>query len=482
MRIPIVTIIGKPNVGKSMFFNRVAGSRLAITTEEAGTTRDRIFFRVEDREMDFFIVDTGGLEFELNKNSDLENNIQKQTRIAIDESDLIIFMVNGKEELTADDLKAAELLRKNSGNKDVILTVNKCDNPVPYSELAGFFKLGIGQPYQISALHDHGIDALLEEIKKLLKKRHFITKDDERYSEIMKSEEGDLKIALVGRTNVGKSSMINAMLNQEKLIVSDIPGTTRDSIDTIIRHDGKDYVFTDTAGMRRKGKIGTGIEHFSVLRTIASIEKSDVALLVLDSSQHISHQDQQIASVILEAQKGLIVLANKWDMKRKHDGEEETDEEKRKASFIRHLQYKFPFLSWAPMIFTSTVTKKNLSLIFEQVEIVVEERKKRISTAKLNSFVSNTVEKHKPTGTKNINPKIFYATQIDINPPRFVFFVNKKKYFHFSYIRYLENRLREEFGFIGTPVGISFQEKEERYHGKPKPRVSKSVKMKRKRG
>jgi len=471
MKIPIVTIIGKPNVGKSMLFNRVVGSRLAITTEEAGTTRDRIFFKVVHPEIDFFLVDTGGLEFEVRNDSDLEGNIQKQTRIAIEESDLVLFMVNNKEELTSDDLKAAELLRKTTNHKSIILIVNKCDKPIDKNELADMYKLGIGAPFPVSALHGVGIDTLVKEIIETLKARHFITKKDKLYKESVNFDESHLNIALVGKTNVGKSSIINALLNQDKLIVSDIPGTTRDSIDSLIRHQGKDYNFIDTAGMRRRGKVGTGIEHFSVLRTISSIERCDVALLVLDSTTSIAHQDQQIANTILKAEKGLIVIANKWDVKPPDsiDKSHKPDyEDKRKTSYIHHLQNKFPFLSWAPVIFTSAVTKRNLSLIFDQVEIVAQERQKRVTTAKLNSFVAQITEKHKPTGTKNVSPKIFYATQVDVNPPKFMFFVNKKKYFHFSYIRYLENRLRESFGFTGTCVSIGFQEKEKRYSGKKK--------------
>lgn len=462
MKIPIVSIIGKPNVGKSTFFNRLVGSRIAITTDIAGTTRDRIFHKVQHPEMDFFLVDTGGLEFEKVANQDIEGDMQKQARIAIEESDLIIFMVNSKEEFSSDDYKAAEILRKTSNKKPVLLVANKCDRPLTSAELAHMFQLGLSEAIPISALHNTGIDGLMTQILKQLKDRHFLTKGDEQYKQAMDEEEKRLNIALVGKPNVGKSSIINALLNQDKLIVSDVAGTTRDSTDSIVKYEGKEYNFIDTAGLKRSGKVGRGIDKFSVLRTLSSIDRCDVALLVIDSSQSISHQDQQIANTILNSYKGLVILANKFDIK-----EEDEEDEKKRAKLLRQLQHKFPFLHWAPVIFTSAVTKKNLSKVFEQVEMIAEERKKRISTAKFNHFIENAIEQHQPTGTKRIAPKVFYATQAGINPPEFVFFVNKKKYFHFSYLRYLENRIREAFGYLGTPIKIDYKEKEQRF-GKKK--------------
>lgn len=451
MKIPIVTIVGKPNVGKSTFFNRMVGARKAIISDVAGTTRDRIFEKVEHSELDFFLVDTGGLEFGKTKNT-IEDDMQSQAKIAIGDSDLILFMVAGKEPLTKEDFRAAELLRKKAGQKPLQLVVTKCDNPLDQSELAELYSLGLGEPMAISAIHNTGVDQLVKEIIKRLKERHFLTKNTKEYREVAKFDKSHLNVALTGKPNVGKSSIINALLNQEKLIVSDIPGTTRDATDSVVKHKGREYNFIDTAGLRRRGKIEKGIEKYSVLRTFSAIERCDVALLVIDSSKPITHQDQTIATGILNAHKGLIIVANKWD--KTEDSQKE---------FTLKLRRKFSFLPWAPVVFTSAITKKNLGKIFEQLQVIEKEREKRITTSKLNHYIERVVENHKPTGTKSIRPKIFYVTQADTKPPHFVFFVNKKKYFHFSYLRYLENKLREEFGFTGTPIVMEYQEKEARF-------------------
>jgi GTP-binding protein len=457
MKTPIVTIVGRPNVGKSTLFNKISGSRIAITADEAGTTRDKILHKVVHPEIDFFLVDTGGLEFGKGETS-IENDMQAQARISIEEADLILFIVEGRITPIGEDYKAAELLRKKAGKKPVFLVANKCDRPLSESELADLYRLGIGDPFQVSALHRTGLDTLLGQITKELKGLHFVTKKDPQYKKDIKLEEKHRNIAMVGKPNVGKSSLINALLNKEKLIVSATAGTTRDSTDSLVKFKEKDYNFIDTAGLKRPGKTKLGIEKFSALRSIASIERSDVAMLVIDSSQPISHQDQQIASYILDAGKGLVILANKWDIK----GEEEQKEEERRASYIAHLKRKFPFLSWAPVIFTSAITKKNLHHIFEQVEIILQERLKRISTAKLNNFTQELIQKHAPTGKGRVRPKIYYITQAEVSPPHFIVFVNKKSAFHFSYVRYLENRIREKFYFTGTPIIVGYKEKEGR--------------------
>jgi GTPase len=454
MKTPIITIVGRPNVGKSTLFNKIIGSRVAITAEEAGTTRDRLFHKVVHPVIDYYLVDTGGLEFGKAEGT-IENDMQTQSRIAMEEGDLILFVVDSKEGIQSQDYQAAELLRRHV-KKPVFLVVNKCDDFLDETRLAEFYELGLGQPHQVSAMHKIGIDILVDEIILSLKERHFVTKKDKAYAKMLKLEGGHIQVAVVGKPNVGKSSMINAILNKEKLIVSEIPGTTRDSTDSLVKHKGKEYNFIDTAGLKRPGKTDRGIEKFSALRSMASIERCDIALLVLDASLPISHQDQAIASYITEAGKGLIVLANKWDIKPE---ESTATEEERRNIYVSRLKRRFPFLSWAPVVFTSAVTKKNLPMVFEQLDQISQERKKRITTAQLNAFLQQLVHDHAPTGKGRVRPKIYYITQPETEPPLFIVFVNKEASFHFSYIRYMENRLREKFGFTGTAIRIEYRER-----------------------
>ena len=456
MKTPIITIVGRPNVGKSTLFNKIIGSRIAITAEEAGTTRDRLFHKVTHPVMDFYLVDTGGLEFGKDLGT-IEDDMQTQSRIAMEEGDLVLFLVDSRDGIMSQDYLAAELLRRKV-KKPVFLVINKCDLPLDEIQLADYYALGLGQPHQISAMHKTGLDRLMAQIILSLKERHFISKDDKAYKRMLKEEGAHIQVAVVGKPNVGKSSLINAILNKEKLIVSAIPGTTRDSTDSLIKHKTKEYNFIDTAGLKRPGKTDRGIEKFSALRSMASIERCDIALLVLDSSLPISHQDQAIASYITEAGKGLIVLANKWDIK----SEDAPVEEERRNIYVSRLKRRFPFLSWAPVIFTSAITKKNLPAVFEQIELSAQERKKRISTGELNSFLDQLVHDHAPTGKGQLRPKIYYITQAETQPPLFLAFVNKESAFHFSYVRYMENRLREKFGFVGTAIRIEYREKPRR--------------------
>ncbi len=467
MKTPIITIVGRPNVGKSTLFNKIIGARVAITAAESGTTRDRLFHKVIHPAIDFFLVDTGGLEFGKGENT-IEDDMQAQSRIAMEEGDLVLFMVDGKTGVHGQDYKAAELLRK-TVKKPVFLVVNKCDQYLDEAQLAEFYALGLGQPHQVSAMHKAGIDMLVDNVILSLKEQHFITKDDKRYSKMMKWEDTHTQVALVGKPNVGKSSLINALLNKNKLIVSEIPGTTRDSTDSLIKHKEKEYNFIDTAGLKRPGKTDRGIEKFSALRSMASIERCDIALLVLDSSIPSSHQDQAIASYIVEAGKGLVILVNKWDILLDDSGrsgeakesKEDTGSKEmlRRNAYTSRLKKRFPFLAWASVIFTSAVTKKNLHVVFEQIDLITKERKKRITTAKLNTFMEQLIHEHRPTGKGRVHPKIYYITQPEVEPPKFIVFVNKTRAFHFSYVRYIENRIREKFTFAGTPIKIEYREK-----------------------
>jgi GTPase len=461
MKIPIVSIIGRPNVGKSTLFNRIVGKRIAITAEEAGTTRDRILYRMERPDMDFFLVDTGGIQSGKSE-ATIDGDIQKQTRIALEESDLILLVVDSKADLTHDDEHAVGLLRKLADRKTVIPVANKCDTDLEKTRLASWYRLGMGDPVPVSGLHGAGVSALMDEVVRRLKERHFLTKDNPEYKKEAKFEAANLNIALVGKPNVGKSSIVNALLNQDKLIVSDIPGTTRDSVDTPIRHGGKIYNMIDTAGLRRAKKVEDGIEHFSVLRTLSAIERSDAVVLVLDSHEKVTDQDQQIANEILKSNKGAIILANKWDI---HLNATMT-EEVRQATYIDYLQKKFGFMPWAPVVFASAKYRKNLAEIYPIAEKIKLERQKRIPTAQLNRCVEELVQKHQPSGGGRVAPKIYYVTQVDVDPPRFAVFVNKKKFFHFSFLRYLERKLRERFGFEGTPIVLDYKEKESRYSKK----------------
>lgn len=446
MKTPLVTLLGRPNTGKSTLFNRLAGARIAIESEVPGTTRDRIFVKVETPDLDFFLVDTGGLEFDRKKSS-LEGEVKRQAELAAKEADLILLVVEGNKEGAAEDREVVDFLRKKVDKKSIILLANKCDKPVSKEELASLYKLGLGDPFPVSAIHNRGITELEEKIIKILKGQKFLKAPEPK--------EAGLKLALLGKPNVGKSSLINTILGKPRLIVSAVPGTTRDATDTVVTYQKRPYNFIDTAGLRRQAKRERGLEELSVLRTLRAIERCDIALLLLDATESPSHQDQQIANLILEAGKGLILIVNKWDLLKKRS----TSSEPERNRWIHALQIQFPFAPWAPVIFTSAVTRENVEQIFSQIETVRQERAKRISTGSLNRFMEQITRGFRPAAGGRGIPKIFYLTQIGVEPPTFVLFVNKKKNFHFSYLRYLENRLREHFGFIGTPIKLLFREK-----------------------
>ncbi len=439
-RKPVVAIVGRPNVGKSTFVNRLAGGRHSIVDDMPGVTRDRIYFDVEWQNKIFTIIDTGGIIPE--HDDDIMASIFSQAQLACEEADKIVFIVDGKSGINPIDYDIANILRKSG--KPVFLAVNKCDNPESLLMTGDFYSLSLGEPIAISALHGSGgVGDLLE----------IITEDFEITEEI--EEDNRIKIAIVGRPNAGKSSIVNSLLNTQRVIVSDVSGTTRDSIDSLINYDGKEFTIVDTAGIRKKSKVDYGVEKFAVDRAIRSIRECDVALLVIDATLGISDQDKRISSIITEAGKGIIVAINKWDL----------IEDKKSNTinkFEQKLSAEIPFLSYASKIFISAVTKQRLTQIFDESLKAYEQATKRVSTGLLNKVINEAYALNPPTSFKGKRLKIYYATQAKVQPPTFIFFVNDEELVKDSYKKYLENKLREAFGFFGTPIRISFRERKEK--------------------
>lgn len=430
---PIVAIVGRPNVGKSTFVNRLIGHRNSIVDDRPGVTRDRIYFDVEWQNKIFTVIDTGGIV--PGDEDEIMLSIYDQAKIACDEADKIIFLVDGRDGVNPVDEDIANILRQS--DKPVYLAVNKLDNPESLAMINDFYSLAIGEPLGISALHGSGgVGDLLE----------IVTEDFEVSEDI--EEDETIKIAIVGRPNAGKSSIVNALLNEDRVIVSDVSGTTRDSIDSKIKYHGKEFIIVDTAGIRKKARVDWGVEKFAVDRAIRSIKDCDVAVLVIDATQGISDQDKKISSIITEAGKGLIVAINKWDLI-----------EDKKANTINQfdmkLAHEIPFLDFAPKIYISAVTKQRLNQIFDKTMDVYEQCTKRVSTGLLNKVVNEAYTLNPPQSVKNNRLKVLYSTQINTKPPTFVLFVNNEDLLKDHYKRYLENKLREAFGFFGTPIRIS---------------------------
>ncbi len=439
-RKPVVAIVGRPNVGKSTFVNRLVGSRNSIVDDAPGVTRDRIYFDVEWQNKGFTVIDTGGII--PGDEDDIMVSIFSQAQLACEEADKIIFIVDGKDGLNPIDDDIANILRR-SGKK-VFIAVNKCDNPESLVMVNDFYSLSLGEPIAISALHGSGgVGDLLD----------LVTEDFE-YSE-QEEKDDKIRIAIVGRPNAGKSSIVNALLDTKRVIVSDISGTTRDSIDSHIKYNDVDYTLVDTAGIRKKSKVDYGVEKFAVDRAIRSIRDCDVALLVIDGSGELAEQDKRISSIITESGKGIIVAINKWDLI-----------EDKKANTINQYSKKLetiiPFLSYAPKIFISAVTKQRLGQIFDESLKIYNESKKRISTGLLNKVINEAYALNPPTSFKGKRLKIYYTTQVGVQPPSFVFFVNNEELMKDNYKRYLENKLREAFGFYGTPIRLSVRERKEK--------------------
>ncbi|WP_336967026.1 ribosome biogenesis GTPase Der [Bacillus cereus] len=427
---PVIAIVGRPNVGKSTIFNRIVGERVSIVEDIPGVTRDRIYSAGEWLNHEFNIIDTGGIDI---GDEPFLTQIRQQAEVAIDEADVIIFMTNGRDGVTAADEEVAKILYRS--NKPVVLAVNKVDNPEMRSDIYDFYALGFGEPFPISGTHGLGLGDLLDEAA-----QHFPKIEEDGY------DEDTIRFSLIRRPNVGKSSLVNALLGQERVIVSNVAGTTRDAVDTPYSKDGKDYVIIDTAGMRKKGKVYESTEKYSVLRALRAIERSDVVLVVLDGEEGIIEQDKKIAGYAHDSGRAVVIVVNKWDAVKK--------DEKTMKAFEENIRAHFQFLEYAPIVFLSAKTRKRTQTLIPVIDEVNESHSIRIQTNVLNDVIMDAVAMN-PTPTHNGSRlKIFYATQVAVKPPTFVVFVNDPELLHFSYERFLKNRLRESFGFVGTPIHI----------------------------
>ena len=433
---PIVAIVGRQNVGKSTLLNRMAGKPIAIVADLPGTTRDRVFADVLWQGVTFTIVDTGGLE--PRPHSTIAQEVKEQVETAITEADIIVFLVDVRDGVTPSDLEIADMLRRSS--KPILLVANKADNTKLETGAVEFYELGLDEALIISAYHGRGTAELLDKIITLLPVLPPI-----------KAEPEIMKVAIVGRPNVGKSMLLNTLLGNERVIVDDIPGTTRDAIDTLFDFDGQSVLLIDTAGIRRRGRLGTGIEKYSVLRALRAIDRADVALLVLDATELVTAQDTHIAGYVQQAAKGIVLVVNKWDLVA----------DKNITEYNNHVRRQLKFMSYAAVLYISAKFGQGVDRVMPEVSRVYQERFKRLPTAAVNSVVQQAAMVHNlpRAGTKQL--KILYATQAEVNPPTFVFFVNDTELIHFSYRRYLENKLRQSFGFAGTPLRLVFKTRSE---------------------
>ncbi len=445
MTKPILAIVGRPNVGKSTLFNRLVGARLAIVADAAGTTRDRLYGDAEFAGREFVVVDTGGLA--LDDFTDLPGTpsamlagVRAQAQVAIDEADAVIFMTDVEQGVTPNDLELASVLRQS--NKPVYLIVNKADNETRMQNAVEFFELGLGDPIAISALHGVGTGDLLDKIIEHLPEEAPTPPHEYPH------------LAIIGRPNVGKSSLLNAILGEERAMVSDIPGTTRDALDTELTWEGQRLVLIDTAGLRKRGHIDQGVEKFSSLRVFRAIQRADVALLVVDASTGILAQDQHVASYVLDEAKGVVIVVNKWDLIEK---DEHTIEE-----YTKQVRATLDFIAYAPVVFVSAKTHQRVRQVIDKALAVREAWHMRVPTGALNEVLRDAVTKHAPTSKGNRDLKFYYATQVDGAPPTFVFFVNDKRLVHFTYQRYLENQLRERWVFEGAPLKMIFRNRRDK--------------------
>lgn len=434
MALPVVAIVGAPNSGKSTIFNRIVGQRVSIIHDERGITRDRIYARAEWLTREFNLIDTGGIELE---KSAFQEEIRAQVEIAIEEADVIVFVGDGQVGVTHDDREIARLLY--DAGKPVILAVNKVDGLEHEYLRHDFYALGLGEPLSVSGEHGIGIGDLLDEIIKVLPS---VTVED---------NEGAISFCVIGQPNVGKSSIVNALLNKERVIVTPIEGTTRDAIDTKFKHDGQDYVVIDTAGLKKRGKIYESVDRYAALRAFSAIERADVALFVIDAEAGIRNQDKHVVGYAAEQDKAIVIVVNKWDAIKKDD--------KTIYEFTEQIRNEFKFIDYAPIVFVSALTKLRINDIFKHINDVYSAYKTRIDTTVLNEVIHRAQVYNDPPMFNGGRLKIYYVSQVEAKPPTIVLFVNKPSYLHFSYERYIENQLRSAFNFDGTPIKLVFRER-----------------------
>ena len=437
---PIVAIFGRPNVGKSTLFNIFANSRISIVEDTPGVTRDRLYAEGDWLDNQFMMVDTGGIEI---MNSDaIAVSIRQQAEIAIKEADVILFVCDARSGIVQEDADVARILRKSG--KPIVLAVNKADSPKQELNVYEFYNLGLGEPFPISAANHLGIGDLLDAV---------VAKFPQNKAGVFDNDEDQIKVALIGRPNVGKSSIFNSLVGQERSIVSDVAGTTRDAIDTPVVRNGQKYLFIDTAGMRRKGKIDEPIEKYSIIRSLRAVDRSDVVLMVIDAVDGVTEQDKKIAGYAHEAGKGIVIVVNKWDAYEK--------DENSTLRYTENLRKELIFMQYAPVVYVSALTKQRIHRLPEVINYVAEQNAMRVATSVLNQVIADAVAINPPPTEKGQRLKILYATQVKIKPPTFVIFVNEPEIMHFSYQRYLENKLREAFGFEGTPLSMIIRGKKE---------------------
>lgn len=433
MKLPIVALVGRPNVGKSTIFNKIVGEKISIIMDTPGVTRDRIYSEAEYNGYRFNLIDTGGIDA---SKEEFNTNIKVQAQIAIDEADVIVFVVDGKEGLTSNDFVVRDMLR--STNKKVIVAINKVDNKQSEENMYDFYELGFDVYIPVSGEHNIGFYELLDEVVANFEEKDYV-------------QDTRLKFSLIGRPNVGKSSLINALLNEDRVIVSDVAGTTRDAIDTVLKYDGEEFVMIDTAGMRKRGRIYESIEKYSYMRSMKAIDRSDICLLVINAEEGIIEHDKHIAQYVLEKGKGLILVVNKWDTVKDGDIKK----------YTQKIRNEFQFITYAPVLFTSATTKKRIHTIMPEILKVSENISRQIPTNVLNDVINDAYMLNNPPSYKGKRLKIYFTNQSGTKPPKFTFHVNDKHLVHFSYERYLENKLRESFDLEGTPIVLQFKNRGE---------------------